>query len=75
MTIDTIDDKAIYQLNVYLGSERNYKLNLIKAFIIKWKNLNYHRVEATAIRMLEKIKSFQTKQEMQLKDEIQIKDL
>lgn len=37
MTIDTIDDKAIYQLNVYLGSERNYKLNLIKAFITKWK--------------------------------------
>ncbi|MCJ8439184.1 tyrosine-type recombinase/integrase [Escherichia coli] len=56
ITIDTIDDKAIYQLNVYLGSERNYKLNLIKAFIIKWKNLNYPGVEATAIRMLEKIK-------------------
>lgn len=56
MTIDTIDDKAIYQLNVYLGSERNYKLNLIKAFITKWKNLNYHGVDATAIRMLEKIK-------------------
>lgn len=38
MTIDTIDDKAIYQLNVYLGSARNYKLNIVKAFITKWKN-------------------------------------
>ncbi|ECP3579857.1 site-specific integrase, partial [Salmonella enterica] len=56
MTIDTIDDKAIYQLNVYLGSARNYKLNIVKAFITKWKKLNYPGVEATALRMLEKIK-------------------
>lgn len=56
MTINTIDDKAVYQLNVYLGSEKNYKLNIIKAFITKWKKLNYPGVEATALRMLEKIK-------------------
>jgi integrase len=42
-------------LNVYLGSARNYKLNIVKAFITKWKKLNYP-VEATALRMLEKIK-------------------
>lgn len=56
MTIDTIDDKAIYQLNVHLGSARNYMLNIVKAFITKWKKLNYPGVEATALRMLEKIK-------------------
>lgn len=56
MTIDTIDDKAIYQLNVHLGSARNYKLNIIKSFITKWKKMNYPGVETTALRMLEKIK-------------------
>ncbi|MCC8464732.1 tyrosine-type recombinase/integrase [Photorhabdus bodei] len=56
MTINTIDDKAVYQLNVHLSSAKNYKLNTIKSFIIKWKKFNYPGVETTALRMMDKIK-------------------
>lgn len=56
MTINTIDDKAVYQFNVHLGSTKNYRLNTIKAFIAKWKAFNYPGVEASALRMMERIK-------------------
>ncbi|WP_054634378.1 site-specific integrase [Pantoea stewartii] len=54
--IKTIDANAVYQFNVSLGPEKNYKLNSIKKFLAKWKKLGYVGVESSAIRMLEKIK-------------------
>ena len=54
--IKTIDANAVYQLNVNLGPEKNYKLNSIKKFLTKWKKLGYVGVETSALTMLEKIK-------------------
>lgn len=54
--IKTIDANAVYQFNVSLGPEKNYKLNSIKKFLTKWKKLGYVGVENSALRMLEKIK-------------------
>lgn len=55
MSLNVIDDKAIQELNIYLGPVKNYKLKAIKKFITKWRAFNYHGVDNTAIRMLEKI--------------------
>ena len=54
--IKTIDANAVYQFNVSLGPEKNYKLNSIKQFLTKWKKLGYVGVETSALTMLEKIK-------------------
>ncbi|MBA4822930.1 site-specific integrase [Pantoea ananatis] len=54
--IKTIDANAVYQFNVSLGPEKNYKLNSIKKFLTKWKKLGYVGVENSALRMLKKIK-------------------
>jgi integrase len=54
--IKTIDAHAVYQFNVNLGPEKNYKLNSIKKFLTKWKKLGYVGVETSALTMLEKIK-------------------
>ncbi|MDS7719854.1 site-specific integrase [Pantoea ananatis] len=54
--LKTIDANAVYQFNVNLGSEKNYKLNSIKKFLTKWKKLGYVGVETSALTMLEKIK-------------------
>jgi len=54
--LKTIDANAVYQFNVSLGPEKNYKLNSIKMFLTKWKKLGYVGVENSALRMLEKIK-------------------
>ncbi|RAR74672.1 phage integrase family protein [Pantoea ananatis] len=54
--IKTIDANAVYQFNVSLGPEKNYKLNSIKKFLTKWKKLGYVGVENSALRMLIKIK-------------------
>ncbi|WP_058973076.1 site-specific integrase [Type-D symbiont of Plautia stali] len=51
----TIDANAVYQFNVSLGPEKNYKLNSIKQFLTKWKKLGYVGVETSALTMLEKI--------------------
>lgn len=56
MTTKTIDDKSIHQLNVHLGSKRNYELSTIKQFIIKWNDLGYCGVDISAIRMIDRIK-------------------
>ncbi|MDN4623677.1 site-specific integrase [Pantoea agglomerans] len=53
--IKTIDANAVYQFNVSLGPEKNYKLNSIKQFLTKWKKLGYVGVETSALTMLEKI--------------------
>jgi len=54
--LKTIDGNAVYQFNVNLGPEKNYKLNSIKKFLTKWKKLGYVGVETSALTMLEKIK-------------------
>lgn len=54
--LKTIDANAVYQFNVNLGPEKNYKLNSIKKFLTKWKKLGYVGVETSALTMLEKIK-------------------
>ena len=54
--LNKIDAKAVYQFNVNLGPEKNYKLNSIKKFLTKWKKLGYVGVETSALTMLEKIK-------------------
>jgi len=54
--IKTIDANAVYQFNVNLGPEKNYKLNSIRKFLTKWKKLGYVGVETSALTMLEKIK-------------------
>ncbi|WP_233266607.1 hypothetical protein [Pantoea ananatis] len=54
--LKTIDANAVYQFNVSLGPEKNYKLNSIKKFLTKWKKLGYVGVEASASTMLGKIK-------------------
>lgn len=54
--LKTIDANAVYQFNVSLGPEKNYKLNSIKKFLTKWKKLGYVGVEASALTMLGKIK-------------------
>ena len=51
-----IDANAVYQFNINLGPEKNYKLNSIKKFLTKWKKLGYVGVETSALTMLEKIK-------------------
>jgi integrase len=56
MTINTIDDKAVYQLNIHFGPKKNHQLNTVKTFIKKWKKLNYPGVDSTAFRMMDKIK-------------------
>ncbi|WP_349856176.1 tyrosine-type recombinase/integrase [Pectobacterium aroidearum] len=56
VSINTIDDKAVYQFDFYLGPDKNYKLNTIKSFIIKWKKFKYPGVETTALRVMETIK-------------------
>jgi integrase len=55
MRLNVIDDKAIQKLHINLGPVKNYNLKTIKKFITKWKAFNYHGVDKTAIRMLEKI--------------------
>lgn len=54
--LKAIDANAVYQFNVNLGPEKNYKLNSIKKFLTKWKKLGYVGVEISALTMLEKIK-------------------
>ncbi|ENQ5805655.1 site-specific integrase, partial [Salmonella enterica] len=55
MDLEMINSKAVYQFNVSLGPEKNYKLNSIKNFLSKWKKLGYEGVDNSALRMLEKI--------------------
>lgn len=55
MDLEMINSTAVYQFNVSLGPEKNYKLNSIKNFLSKWKKLGYEGVDNSALRMLEKI--------------------
>ncbi|WP_109213818.1 site-specific integrase [Klebsiella variicola] len=56
-TIDfkTIDANAVFQFNISLGPEKNYKLNSLNKFLTKWKKLGYVGVENSALKALEKI--------------------
>ncbi|MEI2605277.1 site-specific integrase [Erwinia aphidicola] len=51
----TIDANAVFQFNISLGPEKNYKLNSVKKFLTKWKKLGYVGVENSALKALEKI--------------------
>ncbi|WGK57175.1 tyrosine-type recombinase/integrase [Pantoea sp. SS70] len=53
--ITLIDKKTILEFKSYLGEEQEYKIKIIKNFILKWHEFGYYGVDYPSVQLLGKL--------------------